>query len=112
MKYYWIDIYYRDSSFGGAVTSLRWKAESIDNLRKRLVAEKKDLSCSYVVFEVPADKGLRGLFGAIGDKGYRGTYNVKKINGKKVPTWNVDQGNGWDYVRHEINKDGSLGRRL
>ena len=113
MKYYWIDVYLRDSSsFGGVVTSLQWKAGSITSLRKRLVAEKKNTSCSYVVFEIPADKGLRGLLDAIGDKGYKGTYNVKKIDGKKVPTWNVDQGNGWDYVRNAINKDGTLGRRL
>ena len=113
MKYYWIDVYLRDSSsFGGTLTDFRWKAENLTNLRKRLVAEKKDTSCSYVVFEVPSDKGLMGVIGHLNDKGYKGTYNVKKIDGKNTPTWNVDRGNGWDYTRNILNKDGTLGRRL
>lgn len=112
MKYYMIEVYERDRNYPGSLKTLRWKAESIVNLRKRLVAECKDTIASFVVFEVPADKGLMGIVEATSGKGYKGTYNVKTIKMKNVPTWNVDQGDGWYYKRNVINKDGTLGRRI
>jgi len=112
MKTYWIDVYLRGSTDLGTITALHWKAEGIDNLRKRLVKERKGEGMTYVVFETPASKRLGEVLSALGDKGYRGTYYVQTIDGKIVPTWSVDQGDGWNYVRNAINKDGSLGRRL
>lgn len=113
MKTYSIDTYFREpGAFAGVVHSFALKADGIVNLRKRLIAEYKDVALSYVVFEIPSSKSLRTYLEYHSDKGYKGTYNIKTIDGKKVPTWNVDQGTGWTYARNVINKDGTLGRKL
>lgn len=114
MKSYRIEVYAREHSdiWNGHVETIRWKAENIANLRRRLVAEQNHVGFSFVVFEIPANKSTMEILKMPIGKGYKGTYNVKTIDGKKVPTWNVDQGNGWDYKRNVINLDGSLGRRL